>query len=359
MALTFYGTKFPRGIFDTIQNEIYALTPTINGADGLGVSFTENHTSGTEFTNVKLVSALLAYDANGIGIAEDAGTIEVGATNVTLVKQMTKVTYDPNTLLNTRFELDIKGLSLNPDSATFKNSALDNVIKNDAGLIENAIWSGATAATKAAVAAAVVGTAVAQYTAGEKAMVAAMATAQMDSVVASLVYNNNQDKTTQAKGTGKGDYNVANITPAVLTSANISTKLAEVFASQFAVNSQIAGDKSKPMSFIVNYGAEALIAVANNPSNTGAVAAAQLNFANNAGQWSYNGINIYFRNVPTNVILLGKAEDLHILTDSKNDAVSGLKIDRLTNFSDKTGIQHIFAFATFVSNGKYFTAHLI
>lgn len=359
MALTFYGTKLPRGIFETIQNEVYALTPTLSGSDGLNISFTENHKSGTEFTNVSVSSNMIAYNPQNVditGAVPSAGNVLVSATIVNLVKAMMEpVTYDPNELKNTRFERDIKAGALNVDSPEFQKTTLANVIANDSGKIENSFWNGATAATKTAVAAATTGTAAGNYTAGEKALVAAMPTALFDSIPTSLMYNNNQDKTVQAKGTGKGDYNVANITPAVLTSSNVAAKFQEVYASQFAVNPNIAGDKSKKQAFIVAYGTEALINGANNTVG----AATNQNFINVNGQWTYNGINIYFRALPAGVILLGRAEQLHILTDSKNDATAALKIGKLNDFSDLTSIVHIFAFATFIENGKYITAHLI
>ena len=212
MAITHTGTKTERGEYAEIVQEIYADSPTFRGET---IEIVEGHKSGLDI-----------YESSADVTFTDANYGQVTVDNVNLKAQKSIVNLktfnvegiiDESSLKGTRFEKSMKAGAYNVVSDEFDQKVLIQVTPAVGAKLENAVWNGATAATKAAIAALIPGAGQGSVSAGAQALVAAMPTNFFDSIPATMLYNDSQSKV--VPGVGLGDY--IKVAGTAVTSANI------------------------------------------------------------------------------------------------------------------------------------------
>ncbi len=221
MAITYTGTKTQAGEYAEIVQEIYADSPTFRGET---IEIVEGHKSGMEIYES---SADITFTAANYGA--------VTADNVNLKTQKSKVDLntfnvegiiDESSLKGTRFEKSMAAGAYNVVSDEFDKAVLVQVTPAVGAKLESWVWNGATAATKAAIAALTPGAGQGSITAGAQTLVAAMPTTLFDSVPATMLYNNSQSKA--VPGAGLGDYKKV-LTPAAVTTASIVAEYVKIY----------------------------------------------------------------------------------------------------------------------------------
>ena len=221
MAITYTGTKTQAGEYAEIVQEIYADSPTFRGET---IEIVEGHKSGMEIYES---SAEITFSAANYG--------SVTADNVALKTQKSKVDLntfnvegiiDESSLKGTRFEKSMAAGAYNVVSDEFDKAVLVQVTPAVGAKLESWVWNGATAATKAAIAALTPGAGQGSISAGAQALVAAMPTTLFDSVPATMLYNNSQSKA--VPGAGLGDYKKV-LTPATVTAASIVAEYVKIY----------------------------------------------------------------------------------------------------------------------------------
>jgi len=184
MAISYSALVEIRGqAVDPIISEIIFENKTIS--EGL-VAFETGIKAGTIFTeNVNAVT-MQAWAVN----PSASGTIGINDVLITPVKVEYLDAFTPNDLRTSRFNRDMKPGAWNDVSDEFAKMILNGVAKSISADAENKFWNGATSATKTAVAALTAGTLNTQASTQEKALVAAMPTNLLDSVITRAIYNN-------------------------------------------------------------------------------------------------------------------------------------------------------------------------
>lgn len=198
MAVTYTGTKTQSGEYAEIVQEIYADSPTFRGET---IEIVEGHKSGMEIYES---SAEITFSAANYG--------SVTADNVALKAQKSKVNLntfnvegiiDESSLKGTRFEKSMAAGAYNVVSDEFDKAVLVQVTPAVGASLESNVWNGATAATKAAIAALTPGAGQGSISAGAQALVAAMPTTFFDSIPATMLYNDSQSKAVAGAGDRK------------------------------------------------------------------------------------------------------------------------------------------------------------
>ena len=184
MAISYSALVEIRGqAVDPVISEIIFENKTIS--EGL-VAFETGIKAGTIFTeNVNAVT-MQAWAVN----PSASGTIGINDVLITPVKVEYLDAFTPNDLRTSRFNRDMKPGAWNDVSDEFAKMILNGVAKSISADAENKFWNGATSATKTAVAALTAGTLNTQASTQEKALVAAMPTNLLDSVITRATYNN-------------------------------------------------------------------------------------------------------------------------------------------------------------------------
>ncbi len=184
MAISYSALVEIRGqAVDPVISEIIFENKTIS--EGL-VAFETGIKAGTIFTeNVNAVT-MQAWAVN----PSASGTIGINDVLITPVKVEYLDAFTPNDLRTSRFNRDMKPGAWNDVSDEFAKMILNGVAKSISADAENKFWNGATSATKTAVAALTAGTLNTQASTQEKALVAAMPTNLLDSVITRAIYNN-------------------------------------------------------------------------------------------------------------------------------------------------------------------------
>jgi hypothetical protein len=168
---------------DPIISEIIFENKTIS--EGL-VAFETGIKAGTIFTENSNAVVMQAWQVN----PSASGTIGINDVLITPVKVEYLDSFTPNDLRTSRFNRDMKPGAWNDVSDEFAKMILNGVAKSISADAENKFWNGATSATKTAVAALTAGALNTQVSTQEKALVAAMPTNLLDSVITRAIYNN-------------------------------------------------------------------------------------------------------------------------------------------------------------------------
>lgn len=212
MAVSYTGAKTAQSEYPEIIQEIYADSPTFRGET---VELVEGHKSGMDIYES---SADITFTAANYG--------PVTADNVALKSQKSKVDLqtfnvegivDESSLLGTRYEKSMQAGAYNVISDEFDKKVLIQVTPAVGAKLEANVWNGATAATKAAIAALTAGAGQGSISSSAKALVAAMPTTLFDSIPATMLYNNSQSKV--VPGAGLGDY--IKVAGTTVTASNI------------------------------------------------------------------------------------------------------------------------------------------
>ena len=220
MAVTYTGVKTEAGEYAEIVQEIYADSPTFRGET---IELVEGHKSGLDIYES---SAEITFTAANYG--------QVTADNVNLKAQKSKVNLntfnvegiiDESSLKGTRFEKSMKAGAYNVVSDEFDQKVLIQVTPAVGAKLESWVWDGATAATKASIAALIPGAGQGSITAAAQTKVAAMPTTLFDSIPATMLYNDSQSKATP--GAGLGDY--LKVTGTTITTSNIVAEYVKIY----------------------------------------------------------------------------------------------------------------------------------
>jgi len=168
---------------DPIISEIIFENKTIS--EGL-VAFETGIKAGTIFTENSNAVVMQAWQVN----PSASGTIGINDVLITPVKVEYLDAFTPNDLRTSRFNRDMKPGAWNDVSDEFAKMILNGVARSISADAETKFWNGATSATKTAVAALTAGALNTQVSTQEKALVAAMPTNLLDSVITRAIYNN-------------------------------------------------------------------------------------------------------------------------------------------------------------------------
>jgi len=184
MAISYSALVDIRGqAVDPVISEIIFENKTIS--EGL-VAFETGIKAGTIFTENSNSVVMQSWAVN----PSASGTIGINDVLITPVKVEYLDAFTPNDLRTSRFNRDMKPGAWNDVSDEFAKMILNGVAKSISADAENKFWNGATSATKTAVAALTAGTLNTQASTQEKALVAAMPTNLLDSVITRAIYNN-------------------------------------------------------------------------------------------------------------------------------------------------------------------------
>ena len=343
MPINFTGSTRNQSELEEIQAELYQDSKTFREAV---IDIQEGHKSGTDVYESKVEVAMTALNT---GEVTATGNIDLNFSNtpVSLVAFNYEDIIDDNSLKGTRFEKSMKAGAFNTVSDEFDKKVLIDITPAIGADLENKIWNGATAATKAAVALLVPGAGQGSITAAAQTAVAAMPTTLFDSLVVRTLYNNSQAKT--IPGAGLGDYD--KVTGTTVTSANIAAQTALLYAG---ANSKLTDNPDA--EFFMPLGHKQLIKIANNAVG----AAQQVNFLVEGSGANekiyYNGHKINFHPIGDTFMIFTMPKYLKVLMDLKGD-LSSLQIGQVANGAMQRYIKNTQAMSTWVTNQRYITLY--
>jgi hypothetical protein len=338
MSVVFSGTKLPQSELAEIQREIYADWGTFRDGD---VTINEGHKSSADVYESKVVVNMAAYSSAAVAAGSDTLTVE--KTPVSLIKVQFADTIDYNTLLDTRFERSMAAGAFNTVSTEFDNAVLQDISPAISETMESATWNGATSAQQTAIAALTPGAVQGFISAGAQTLAAAMPTNLVNSLPATILYNDSISKGTP--GAGLGDYKKV-LSISTVTAASIAAQYALIYAT---LDPKVL--KSEDMTIYAPLSHMQFIKIANNAVG----AAQQVNFLVEGENVSYNGIKILFKPL-VGFVIASPAKYLHILMDLASD-VSQLKTGENANGAETYWYKNVQAFSTWVTNQRYVTLY--
>jgi len=344
MPIIFSGTKLPQSEIKEIQSEIYADWGTFRERD---VNIQENHKSGTEVYESKVTVANKAYSSDAVTSDANAKA-EVDRSAVNLVKTMFSDVIDYNVLLDTRFEKSMKQGAFNTVSTEFDNAVLQYITPAISEDMEEMTWDGATTAQKAAIAALTPGAGQGSISAAAQVLVAAMPTRLVNSLPATILYNDSQSKDTP--GAGLGDYKK------VAATAYDATTIADEYAKMFnGIEPKVLADKLNPPCIYAPLADRQLMLTANN--SKGAASNQNFLFADKTlhSKCYYNGIEVKFKPL-VGFHIISPAKYLILLFDLIND-MNILETGKVANGADQYYYKNVQAFATWCTNQRYITLY--
>lgn len=338
MAVTYTGTKTQAGEYAEIVQEIYADSPTFRGET---IEIVEGHKSGMEIYES---SAEITFSAANYG--------SVTADNVALKTQKSKVDLntfnvegiiDESSLKGTRFEKSMAAGAYNVVSDEFDKAVLVQVTPAVGAKLESWVWNGATAATKASIAALVPGAGQGSISSGAQALVAAMPTTLFDSVPATMLYNNSQSKA--VPGAGLGDYKKV-LTPATVTASSIVAEYVKIYNAIPDEVLVMTGDDA-PIIYAPKSHYKLIKSV-----NRVQGAALQENFVGNSfNDMYFNDIKIVFVDL-VGFVIAAQKKNLKLVMDLLSDS-SQLIIEKEANASTRRILKLINTMNTWVVKQKW------
>lgn len=337
MAITYTGTKTEAGEYAEIVQEIYADSPTFRGET---IELVEGHKSGLD---VYESSAEITFSAANYGpVTADNVNLKAQKSIVNLKTFNVEGIIDESSLKGTRFEKSMKAGAYNVVSDEFDQKVLIQVQPAVGAKLESWVWNGATAATKAAIAALVPGAGQGSVSAGAQALVAAMPTTLFDSVPATMIYNDSQSKA--VPGAGLGDY--LKVAGTTVTTANI---VAEYVKKYNAIPNDVlvmTGDAA-PVIFAPKAHYKLIKSV-----NRVQGAALQENFVGNSfNDMYFNDVKIIFVDLVGFAIVAQKM-NLKLVMDLLSDS-SQLIIEKEANASTRRILKLINSMTTWVVKQKW------
>ena len=337
MAITYTGIKTEAGEYAEIVQEIYADSPTFRGET---IELVEGHKSGLD---VYESSAEITFSAANYGpVTADNVNLKAQKSIVNLKTFNVEGIIDESSLKGTRFEKSMKAGAYNVVSDEFDQKVLIQVQPAVGAKLESWVWNGATAATKAAIAALVPGAGQGSVSAGAQTLVAAMPTTLFDSVPATMIYNDSQSKA--VPGAGLGDY--LKVAGTTVTSANI---VAEYVKRYNAIPNDVLVMTGDDAPIIYAPKAEyKLIKSVNRVQG----AALQENFIGNSfNDMYFNDVKIIFVDLVGFAIVAQKM-NLKLVMDLLSDS-SQLIIEKEANASTRRILKLINSMTTWVVKQKY------
>jgi len=338
MAVTFTGTKTAQSEYPEIIQEIYADSPTFRGET---IEVVEGHKSGMDIYES---SAEVTFTAANYGqVTADNVALKTQKSTVNLKTFNVEGIVDESSLLGTRFQKSMAAGAYNVISDEFDKKVLIQVQPATGAKLESWVWDGATAATKAAIAALVPGAGQGAVSASAQTLVAAMPTTLFDSVPATMIYNDSQSKA--VPGAGLGDYKKV-LSIATVTSASIVAEYVKIY-------------NTIPDDILVKTGDEApviyapkgdykLIKAANRVQG----AALQENFVGTSfNDMYFNDVRIIFVDL-VDFVIAAQKYNLKLVMDLLSDS-SQLIIEKEANASTRRILKLINSMTTWVVKQKW------
>lgn len=337
MAITYTGTKTEAGEYAEIVQEIYADSPTFRGET---IELVEGHKSGLD---VYESSAEITFSAANYGsVTADNIALKAQKSIVNLKTFNVEGIIDESSLKGTRFERSMKAGAYNLVSDEFDQKVLIQVQPAVGAKLESWVWDGATAATKAAVAALTPGAGQGSISAGAQTLVAAMPVTLFDSIPATMLYNDSQSKATP--GSGLGDY--LKVAGTTVTTSNIVAEYVKIY-NLIPDNVLVMTGEDAPIIYAPK-GDYKLIKAANRVQG----AALQENFVGNAfNDMYFNDVKIIFVDLVGFRIVAQKA-NLKLVMDLLSDS-SQLIIEKEANASTRRILKLINSMTTWIVKQKY------
>ncbi len=331
MGLT-YSPSAIRGVaYEPIFEELLFQNKTI--ADG-DVAFADDVKAETIFSENENTVAMQAYSS---GAPSSSGDLKVSDTIVTPTKVMYYNEFDPETLRTSRFKSSMAKGAWNVASTEFERVVLANYGSKTSVDAEKAFWSGITSATKTAIAALTPGTGQTAVGAAEQTWSAAQTAGQIDGIVAKMIYNGGAlGKRVKVLGT-------------TITSSNIATEYAKVYA---AIPSEALNQAVKPYIYSPYSNAQLI-----NIFNTSATYRDLFSVSEDKSKYFYNGIEIKFKPLPENCLIVSIPDHLVWCTDAKAD-LNSMEINKIANNREDMFVKHIFTLAAHVGNQKWNVLYL-
>lgn len=338
MAVAFTGTKTAQSEYPEIIQEVYSDSPTFRGET---IEVVEGHKSGMDIYES---SASITFSAANYGsVTADNVALSAEKSTVNLKTFNVEGIIDESSLLGTRFEKSMKAGAYNVISDEYDQKVLIQVQPATSAKLENGVWNGATAATKAAIAALVPGAPQGSVSAGAQALIAAMPTTLFDSVPATMIYNDSNSKA--VPGAGLGDYKkvltIAGVTTATIVAEYV--KLYNVIPDDILTK---VGDEA-PVIFAPK-GDYKLIKAANRVQG----AALQENFVGTSfNDMYFNDIKIIFVDL-VGFRIAAQKNNLKLVMDLMSDS-SQLIIEKEANASTRRVLKIINTMNTWVVKQKW------
>ena len=342
MAVIFSGVKTAQTELEEIQSEIYADWGTFRDGD---VEINEGHKAGADVYESKVSVDMKAHSTGPVTAGTDVLQAEKTTVNLTKIQFSDTVNYE--TLLNTRFERSMQAGAFNTVSSEFDNKILQQISPAISQTMENVTWDGATTATKAAIAGLTPGAAQGSISAGAQTLIAASPTNLVDSLVATILYNNSQSKDTP--GAGLGDYKKV-LSIATITSATIAAEYAKLFAT---LEPKVLANEVVTIFAPLEH--RQLMMIANN--SVGAASNQNFTFSGEGmdAKAYYNGIEVKFKPLK-GFMIAAPAKYLKILMDLAGD-MSTLETGQMANGSEEHFYKNVQAYATWCTNQRYITVY--
>ena len=338
MGVTYTGTKTETGEYAEIVQEIYADSPTFRGET---IEIVEGHKSGMDIYES---SADITFTAANYGaVTADNVNLKTQKSIVNLKTFNVEGIIDESSLKGTRFEKSMKAGAYNVVSDEFDQKVLIQVTPAVGAKLESWVWDGATAATKAAIAALVPGAGQGSISAGAQALVAAMPTTLFDSIPATMLYNDSQSKA--VPGAGLGDY-LKVPTPAAVTTATIVAEYVKIYNAIPDKVLVMTGDDA-PIIYAPKSHYKLIKSV-----NRVQGAALQENFVGNSfNDMYFNDVKIIFVDL-VGFAVVAQKKNLKLVMDLLSDS-SQLIIEKEANASTRRILKLINTMTTWVVKQKY------
>lgn len=338
MAVNFIGAKATTTEVEEVFAHLYADAPTIR--EGL-INIQQGHKSGADVYESKLSVTFVAASDSAVADAANGIDATVSKSPVDLSRMMVEATLSQAQLRNTKFETSMSPGALQQNSDEFDNKVMVMLPTAIAEATEKVIWNGATVATKAAIAALVPGAGQGSISAGAQTLVAAMPTALVDSLPATILYNNSQAKVS-AGVAGLGDY--LKVAGTTVTAANIAVEYDKIYQA-------IPEEQDGKVTIYAPIKDKSLMMTANNSVG----AASNKNFLFENGKASYNGVPVEFVQLK-GFRIAANPQQLLLLMDLASD-VSMTASGDVANGSQKKWYKHVNAMRTWVVNQKFITLY--
>lgn len=334
MAITYNKVDIRGVAAEPVIEEILFENLTI--AKGL-VTFETDVKAETIFTEASATATLQEFVC---GIPTSAGALSAFDSVVTPKKAMFYQEFCPDNLRFSRFKRDMAPGAWNNMSSEFERVVIGGIYAKKMSLaLENEFWNGATAVTKAAVAALTAGTANNTVGAAEKTAVAALATSQIDGVLVKMIYNDSNATQTPALGTR---IKVAGTT---ITAANVKAEFDKIYA---AIPAEVLSGVDQPIIYAPK-NIKQIIVAANNVT-TDFKKPFDVNPA--ATDFYFNGVLIQFIPTPNNVVIVALKSHLFWVTDLTSDN-NTMKIDRIAENREDMFIKSVLSIGAHVANQKF------
>jgi len=340
MAINYSSVDIRGVAADPILAELMFQNQTIN--EGL-VTFEDDVKAETIFTEASAEAVMQQYTSGAPSPDGELGGFDAV---VSPTKVMYYQEFDPDKLRFSRYKRDMPRGAWNVFSNEFERLVIGGVYANKISLdAENKFWTGATQATKDAVAGLTPGTNQNEISAEEQALIASMPTTLFDGVIAKAIYNNsNENQTLQVGGRRK-------VVGTTITSSNIKDEYDKLYADIDPVNLSTQSDT--PYIYAPRGHKQLINIFNNNPANYKDA----FDVSDDKSTYYYNGIEIKFVPIPDNTMWFAMKGHTVWCTDLQSD-INTINMDKIANNREDMFLKSIFTIKAHVRNQSFNTLYV-